>query len=909
MKKIILSLAIIAPIICNAQVTFTNMASLLQPVNGSYGNLASDMNGDHLDDIVRVAADGIYIDYQQPGGGFQGAFYPMAIVNLPSWSICAADIDANGYNDLCLGAGNAVSFVYANDSGTGYTEVAHPEYIFTQRTTFADIDNDGNLDAFANHDVDQCHPYRNVNGELVLDFSLIQTLDVGGNYAAIWVDYDNDWDQDLYITKCRGGAAWGDAQRINLLYKNNGDGTFTEAGAEANLNDGNQSWVTCFEDFDNDGDFDAFIVNHYSGDVPGGSANKFMRNNGDGTFTDIIASTGINAEDLGAWNADAWDFDNNGYVDVYSEMATNWYWNNGDGTFTAGASTGFTRAGIGDFNNDGYMDAISGNSLWMNDGNQNHYIKFNLEGIVSNRSALGARIEIYGDFGMQVREVRSGESFSPGSTLSEHFGLGSFTSVDQVIIKWPSQQVTTINNPAIDQTHYILEASCMNPPIAIAASGATEICPGQSVILTAPSASTYTWNTGANTSTLEVTESGSYYVVAFDASGCAAVSNNIVVTVIEESLPTIQMIGESVACEGEEVILTSSAAATYEWSEGSNGQSIVVSETGDYYVQVSGQCSGVFYTSEMIHVEILSAPAPVANDITVNANSTATLVAAGENLQWYDSSDLTNSVGSGSTFTTPVITNNTSYWVQSETTYGGEAQVGGMLAYNINSGGLPSTGGVLFFNATEPFTLEQVTVNVPSTSSAGPRTIQLFDASNAVIQELIVDCDLGENVITLNFDVPAGNALSIGCAENNLFRTNAGLAYPYSIGDIGEIYGSTNGTGYYYYFYNWQIRKQSFTCLSEPTEVEITVVGIESNESLYTNDIYPNPATETLNFRWSGSMDIIILRDAAGQQVATLNCNGKQMLSISPKLADGFYSAEFVSGANRQRKSFVIIGK
>ncbi|MFM7104821.1 MAG: CRTAC1 family protein, partial [Flavobacteriales bacterium] len=481
MKNILLPFTIISTLICNGQVTFTNMASLLQPVNGSYGNLASDMNGDHLDDIVRVTANGIYSDYQQAAGGFQAAYFPMSIANLPSWSICAADIDANGYNDLCLGAGNAVSFVYANDNGTGYTEVAHPEYIFTQRTTFADIDNDGNLDAFANHDVDQCHPYRNVSGELVLDFSLIQTLDAGGNYAAIGVDYDNDWDQDLYITKCRGGAAWGDAQRINLLYKNNGDGTFTESGAEANLNDGNQSWVTCFEDFDNDGDFDAFIVNHYSGDVPGGSANKFMRNNGDGTFTDIIASTGINAEDLGAWNADAWDFDNNGFVDIYSEMGTNWYWNNGDGTFASGPSTGFTRAGIGDFNNDGYLDAISGNSLWMNDGSQNHYIKFSLEGILSNRSAIGARIEIYGDFGMQVREVRSGESFSPGSSLTEHFGIGTYTSIDQVIIKWPSQQVTTINNPAIDQTHFILEASCMNPPIAIAAQGSTEICPGQSV--------------------------------------------------------------------------------------------------------------------------------------------------------------------------------------------------------------------------------------------------------------------------------------------------------------------------------------------------------------------------------------------------------------------------------------------
>ena len=64
---------------------------------------------------------------------------------------------------------------------------------------------------------------------------------MGGNYAAIWVDYDNDWDTDLYITKCRGGAPYGDARRTNLLYRNNGDGTFTSAGVEANLDDGTRA--------------------------------------------------------------------------------------------------------------------------------------------------------------------------------------------------------------------------------------------------------------------------------------------------------------------------------------------------------------------------------------------------------------------------------------------------------------------------------------------------------------------------------------------------------------------------------------------------------------------------------------------------------------------------------------------
>ena len=451
-----------------SQVMFTNSSSGLQSISGFAGSdLAVDMNGDHLDDIVRVTSSGmIYIDYQLAGGGFSGEQYTYGGDNYPSWSVCAADIDANGFTDLLLGDGSALSFVYANADGTAYTEDPQPEYIFTQRSTFCDIDNDGNLDAFACHDVDQCRPYRNTGGVLNFDISLIQTLDVGGNYAAIWVDYDNDWDTDLYITKCRGGAPPGDPQRINLLYRNDGGGVFTSVGPDANMDDGDQSWTTCFEDYDNDGDFDAFTVNHEW-------ANRLMRNNGDGTFTDIIDGSGIDAEDLGSWDCDAHDFDNNGFVDILSEMKKEIYWNNGDGTFT-GADLGFQDGGVGDMNNDGFLDVINGNNLWLNNGNDNNWVKFDLEGIVSNKDGIGARIEIYGDWGIQIREVRSGESFSPGSTLIAHFGLGTATEIDQVVVKWPSGMLTTIDNPSINTTHNVAEVGCTLAPITINADGATQ---------------------------------------------------------------------------------------------------------------------------------------------------------------------------------------------------------------------------------------------------------------------------------------------------------------------------------------------------------------------------------------------------------------------------------------------------
>ena len=89
----------------------------------------------------------------------------------------------------------------ANADGTAYTEYYNPDYIFSQRSTFFDIDQDGDLDAFVCHDVDLSHPYRNDGtGTMVEDQALIQTVDLPGNYAAIWVDYNNDSHTDLYIT-------------------------------------------------------------------------------------------------------------------------------------------------------------------------------------------------------------------------------------------------------------------------------------------------------------------------------------------------------------------------------------------------------------------------------------------------------------------------------------------------------------------------------------------------------------------------------------------------------------------------------------------------------------------------------------------------------------------------------------
>lgn len=440
-------------------VSFTSQT--IGTINSSYNICIVDMNNDYLDDIVGVNATSIRVHTQNSSSGFTLVDHVTEnAVNLPSWSLAAGDYNKDGFNDLMYGGGSGITFMKSNNIGTAYTNITPPQYVFCQRTNFVDLNNDGNLDAFSCHDVDpNVYFLNNSSGNLTFYQSgttpgamSIGIHPEGGNYGTIWIDYDNDGDQDLFIAKCRGGSS---TAKYNELHRNNGNGTFTDVSVASNLYDPVQTWSAAWADFDNDGDMDAIIGASSTAD----GSHKFMNNLGNGTFGDITAGSGWDTNTSTNIEHIAYDFNNDGWVDVMGG-GNKIMMNQGNGTFLP-TNVGFGVGSVGDLNNDGFLDIQTGSTLHMNVPNANNWIKFSLQGIASNSNGIGARVEIYGAFGKQIRDVRSGEGFRYMSTLNVHFGIGLATAVTQVIIKWPSGAVDTITNPTVNQMLHVVEGSTL----------------------------------------------------------------------------------------------------------------------------------------------------------------------------------------------------------------------------------------------------------------------------------------------------------------------------------------------------------------------------------------------------------------------------------------------------------------
>ncbi len=494
-KKLHIKWALLAsaliPCMLPAQIYFTNQTSLLPSASFHSGNAVGvcDMNGDFKDDIVRSDNTTMYIETQTtPNATFTEQSHTY---NLSSpWGMCVADVNNDGYNDAMFGDNGSARLLTWNGSGytgSNVTTLAGATSIFVQGCNFFDIDNDHFIDMFVCNDVAMSHIYMNNGGtgwtfnQSLMPLATVPSSDNSGNYASIWTDVNNDGLTDLMITHCRQGVTnSSDPRRIDQVFINNGNGTWTQDVTNwTGLRDGAQGWSTAWGDIDNDGDIDGFCLNY---DVN----STLLINDGNGVFTNSISGSGIaNTTSFFGMNATFQDFDNDTYLDLLLTGDDHFlYKGNGDGTFTAVpnpmvySTYTITSHAIGDLNNDGWLDVfgsycdvyntpdnIRNDRLWMNDcannGNTNHWIKFNLVGGatsgMSNKNGVGAIVKIYGPWGVQVREVRSGEAYGIQNSFTVHFGLGSETQIDSMIVQWPSGVVDELLSLPGDMTYTLPE--------------------------------------------------------------------------------------------------------------------------------------------------------------------------------------------------------------------------------------------------------------------------------------------------------------------------------------------------------------------------------------------------------------------------------------------------------------------
>lgn len=495
MKKLyVLALALVSFAAASAQ-TFT--AGTLP---GSYysGGVTGvwDMNNDGLNDIVVMdQSKTLRILYQQQNGSFTQVNTGTQL-GSSQWGMTVADIDNDGFGDVVSGGAYDNLRLYNIDANGTAVITDMPVSIFTQAVTLGDMDNDGWLDFFACHDDGASHMWRNdgagnlihkntimtdAAGNTVLDYNLYPgnypgTNDplMSGNYGNEFSDFDRDGDLDLLVAKCRQASNDPlDKRRTNLLFVNDGNNLYQEDADARGLVNLQQSWTATFGDIDNDGDFDCMMTTH-------SSTLKLYENNGLGYFTDITAGSGLQNVSGFFMQGQMTDFDNDGFIDViYAGGAFGYYRNNGDHTFTQSSSS-FSNPqtmhgyALGDLNNDGFVDVYAGygnangyvtpsnvaDRLQINGGNSNHWVGFHLEGVMSNKNAVGAVVEIHGPWGTQVREVRSGVSYGITNSNILNFGIGSSTSIDYAIIHWPAGGTQVIPNPGIDQYHNFVEVDC-----------------------------------------------------------------------------------------------------------------------------------------------------------------------------------------------------------------------------------------------------------------------------------------------------------------------------------------------------------------------------------------------------------------------------------------------------------------
>lgn len=464
---------LVCSLMVHAQVSFSDISEIANIQTGTinHGIGLGDYNNDGWEDIYVATKVGDNKLFRNNGDLTFTDVTEASGANDLNASYCAlfCDIDNDGDQDVYVGNFNAPNSLFINQGDGTFTEEAElrgVNYEAQLRSmNIADINNDGWLDIYLVNMNEENMLYMNNGDGTFTDMLFFSgAFDTLVGMGSIFFDYDNDGDQDLYLTH--------DANGPNKLYANNGDGSFTNMSVASGLNHAGQGMGVDIADVNFDGWMDVYITNNYDG-------NSLYLANGDGTYTDISESAGIMDPGM-SWGIAWTDADMDGHMDIYfvndynfSPYTNKLYYNTGSLTFfdVAGGTpleSPYGGAGLacGDLDRNGTEDliiAIGGtgngfdNQVLLNELENFQWIGIGLEGTESNRDAIGARISVYLEEHTRHDEINCGSGYSGQNSKQLLFGLGEATEVDSVEIRWPSGLLETYYTPDINQYHHWIE--------------------------------------------------------------------------------------------------------------------------------------------------------------------------------------------------------------------------------------------------------------------------------------------------------------------------------------------------------------------------------------------------------------------------------------------------------------------
>ncbi|MEZ4773054.1 MAG: FG-GAP-like repeat-containing protein [Bacteroidia bacterium] len=480
MKKLLLS-GLFPVVILSAQNQFSDVSAAagLDGKGSSYGVAIADYDKDGFEDIFVVRTYDENLLYRNMGDGTFVEVAREAGLNFAGESRVAAwgDFDNDGWLDLFVGNNKGTrDKMYINQKDGTFLDISASARTLLSATgnamavLLADIDGDSFLDIYVARMNDQNTLYRN-RGDLTLENITISSgaTDTQLAMGGIFFDYDNDHDQDLYLVH--------DNYQANILYRNNGDLTFTNVAQTAKVDVKAFGMGVDVGDVNNDGWPDLYITNLYN--------NVLLLNKGDGTFQDITRTAGTGDYGMG-WGTFFFDADNDGWQDIYVANTPSFpnvfYHNQQDNTFlnvgkeTVLASNASSYGAVPlDYDNDGRVDIFitngngaAGNQLFHNENvNPNNWVKFRLEGTKSNAAAIGARVEVFAGEKRWVDELNSGSGYVSQNSHILHFGTGSASSIDSVVVFWPGKERQVYKNLAVNRLHILTEGKTINEEIPL----------------------------------------------------------------------------------------------------------------------------------------------------------------------------------------------------------------------------------------------------------------------------------------------------------------------------------------------------------------------------------------------------------------------------------------------------------